>query len=76
MSAPSPALRVDVHCRKCGERRRLPIGDPGDRPVEEFLHLVKERLAHQPSFQCFGGHFEVAPPVPGFWDVDWETCGP
>ena len=38
--------------------------------------MVKERLAHQASFQCFGGHFEVAPPVPKFWDVDWDTCGP
>jgi len=40
------------------------------------LHLVRERLSHQPSFQCFGGHFELAPPLPGFWEVHWDTCGP
>ena len=57
-------------------RGQLLIHQATGRPVEEFLHLVKERLAHQPSFQCFGGHFEVAPPVPRFWDVDWDTCGP
>jgi hypothetical protein len=32
-----------------------------------------DRLSHQPSFDCFGGHFELAPPVPGFWDVHWGT---
>ncbi len=69
-------MRVDVRCRKCGQHRRLDLGDPAGRPLEEFLHLVKERLSHQPSFECFGGHFELAPPVPRFWDVDWTTCGP
>jgi len=69
-------MRVDVTCRKCGQRRRLDIGDPDGRAPAEHVHLVKERLSHQPSFQCFGGHFELAPPVPGFWDVDWESCGP
>jgi len=69
-------MRVDVSCRKCGVRRRLEMGDPGSQPLEEFLHLVAERLSHQPSFQCFGGHFELAPPVPRFWDVDWESYGP
>ena len=72
----APAMRVDVRCRKCGQHRRLELGDPAGRPLEEVLHLVKERLSHQPSFECFGGHFELAPPVPGFWDVDWATCGP
>ena len=69
-------MRVDVTCRKCGQRRRLELGDPGPRPLDEFLHLVKERLSHQASFECFGGHLELAPPLPGFWDVHWETCGP
>jgi len=32
-----------------------------------------DRLSHQPSFGCFGGHFELAPPLPGFWEVRWET---
>ena len=52
------------------------MGDRGDRPLEEFLHLVQERLSHQPSFECFGGHLELAPPLPRFWDIHWETCGP
>jgi hypothetical protein len=69
-------MRVDVTCRRCGERRRLELGDPGGKDAADFLHLVKERLSHQPSFQCFGGHFELAPPVPRFWDVDWESYGP
>jgi hypothetical protein len=69
-------LSVDVSCRKCGARRRLPLGDPEGRPLEEFLRLVAERLSHQASFECFGGHFELSPPLPGFWDVHWETCGP
>ena len=69
-------MQLDVRCRKCGQQRRLDVGDPAGRPREEFLHLVKERLSHQPSFQCFGGHFELAPPLPGFWEIDWETRGP
>jgi hypothetical protein len=68
-------MRVDVSCRKCGQHRRLELGDPGDRPLAEFIHLVKERLSHQASFECFGGHVELAPPLPRFWDVDWATCG-
>lgn len=63
-------------CRKCGERRRLEIGEPGDRSLAEFKHLLVERLSHQPSFECFGGHLELAPPLPRFWDIHWETCGP
>ena len=69
-------MRVDVSCRKCGQRRRLDLGDAGGRPQDEFVHLVQERLSHQPSFECFGGHLELAPPLPGFWEVHWETCGP
>jgi len=65
-----------VTCRKCGERRRLEIGEPGDRSLAEFKHLLVERLSHQPSFECFGGHLELVPPLPRFWDIHWETCGP
>jgi len=69
------AVRVDVSCSTCEQRRRLELGDPGDRPVEEFLHLVSERLSHKPSFECFGGHIELAPPLPRFWTIHWETLG-
>jgi hypothetical protein len=41
--------------------------------VEEHLHLVRERLSHKPSFECFGGHFEFASPLPQFWEVHWDT---
>ncbi len=68
-------MRVDVSCAKCGQRKRLDLGDPGTRPVEEYLHLVGERLAHKPSFECFGGHLELAPPLPRFWTIHWETLG-
>ena len=68
-------MQVDVTCKKCGARRRLPLGDPGDTPREQFIHLIAERLSHQPSFQCFGGHFELSPPLPRFWDIHWETVG-
>jgi hypothetical protein len=66
---------VDVSCRKCGQRKRMSIGDPGAQPLEEFLRLLNDRLRHRPSFQCFGGHFELRPPVPDFWDVDWDSLG-
>jgi hypothetical protein len=65
---------VDVSCKKCGGRKRLDLGAP--RPAEttdEHLRLVIERLSHQPSFECFGGHIELAPPLPRFWEVHWET---
>jgi len=65
-----------VTCRKCGVRRRLDIGEPGDRPLAEFRHLLVEQLSHRPSFECFGGHLELAPPLPRFWEIHWETCGP
>ena len=69
-------MKVDVACRRCGATRRLDIGDaaPG-QSRDEYLHLVRERLAHRPSFDCFGGHSELRPPVPEFWDVRWETLG-
>jgi hypothetical protein len=69
-------VKVDVACTKCGGRQRLDVGSPAPgQSLEEHLHIVKERLAHRPSFQCFGGHFETRPPVPEFWRVEWETLG-
>jgi hypothetical protein len=65
---------VDVSCKKCRSRKRLDVGSPAaDQALEEYLRLLADRLSHQPSFGCFGGHFELAPPVPRFWDVHWET---
>ena len=69
-------MHVDVSCAKCGQRRRLDLGDPDDTPRDEFIHLIVERLSHRPSFECFGGHTELAPPVPRFWQIHWETCAP
>jgi hypothetical protein len=69
-------MHVDVSCRHCGQRRRLDCGEPDARGLEEFKHLLVERLSHQPSFACFGGHFELRPPLPGFWEIHWETLGP
>jgi hypothetical protein len=69
------AMRVDVTCKKCSQRQRLDLGDPGATPVGEFLHLVTERLSHRPSFECFGGHLELAPPLPRYWILHWETLG-
>jgi hypothetical protein len=68
-------MQVDVTCKTCGQRRRLDLGDPGVRSVEEFVHLVSERLSHKPSFECFGGHLELSPPLPRHWVVHWETLG-
>ena len=59
-------MRVQVSCKKCGQRQRLDIGAPTRGSVEEYLHLLRERLSHKPSFECFGGHFEFAPPLPRF----------
>jgi len=65
---------ADVSCKKCGNRKRLDMGEPAaGQTVEEYLRLVIDRLSHQPSFGCFGGHFELAPPVPRFWEIHWET---
>jgi len=69
-------MRVDVSCKKCGARRRLDVGAPSaGQALEEYVHLLNERLTHRPSFECFGGHFELRPPVPEFWEVDWATLG-
>ncbi|HLK11755.1 MAG TPA: hypothetical protein VKW76_10275 [Candidatus Binatia bacterium] len=69
-------MRVDVTCSRCGRRERLDVGTPpAGQPLAEYLHLVDERLRHRPSFQCFGGHLELGPPVPGFWEVHWDTVG-
>ena len=65
---------VDVSCKKCGARKRLDVGQPGvGQAVEEYMRLLIDRLSHQPSFGCFGGHFELAPPLPRFWEIHWNT---
>jgi hypothetical protein len=65
---------VDVSCRKCGVHKRLDVGDPGaHQALEEHVRLLMDRWSHQPTFECFGGHFEFAPPLPRFWEVHWET---
>ncbi len=69
-------MRVDVTCKKCGQKSRLDIGAPPvGQALEEYLRLLHDRLTHRPSFQCFGGHFELRPPLPEFWQVHWETVG-
>ncbi len=69
-------MKVDVTCAKCGQRGRVEIGQPAAGVVlEEYLQLLDERLRHRPSFECFSGHLELAPPVPRFWTVHWETLG-
>ena len=69
-------MNVDISCRKCGERKRMPIGTPAaGTTLEDHFHLLRERLTHRPSFECFGGHLELRPPVPEFWEVHWETVG-
>ena len=68
-------MRVDISCKKCGKEKRIDVGESGTVEIEEHLHYLKERFLHQPSFQCFGGHFELSPPLPDFWDIHWETLG-
>lgn len=69
-------MKIDVRCKKCGRSRRLEIGAPAPgQSLEDYLGLLRERLLHRPSFECFGGHFELRPPVPEFWVVDWESLG-
>jgi hypothetical protein len=68
-------VRVDVRCKKCGQRQRLDIGLPAGADLATHRQLLTERLSHQPSFQCFGGHFELRPAIPEFWEIDWETVG-
>jgi len=66
-------VTVEIGCRKCGRRQRVDLGEPAGQPREEFLHLVVEKLSHRPSFECFGGHLELRPPLPEFWEIHWET---
>ena len=69
-------MHVDVVCKKCGATKRVDVGAPAaGQSIEDYVHLVQERLMHRPSFECFGGHLELSPPVPRFWDVRWETLG-
>ena len=69
-------MKVDVHCKKCGQSKRMEMGSPATgQALEDYMHLLAERLRHRPSFDCFGGHFELKPPVPEFWDISWETVG-
>ena len=69
-------MKVDVTCRKCGKTKRMEMGvPPAGQPLDEYVRLLQERLMHRPSFDCFGGHFELKPPVPEFWEVHWETAG-
>lgn len=67
-------MYVDVSCKKCGAKKRMDIGAPAG-PLDEHVHRIEERLSHHPSFQCFGGHFELAPALPDFWIIHWETVG-
>ena len=69
-------MRVDVDCRKCGAHKRIDVGAPAPgQTIEDYVHMLAERLKHRPSFECFGGHLELAPPLPGFWEIHWETIG-
>jgi hypothetical protein len=69
-------VHVDVVCKKCGNAKRIDVGAPAPgQTIEDYVHLLAERLKHRPSFECFGGHMELKPPVPEFWDVRWETLG-
>ncbi len=68
-------MRVDVSCRTCGRRERLDIGPPAGGDLEAHRRLLTERLTHQASFQCFGGHFELRPALPDHWEIHWETLG-
>jgi hypothetical protein len=67
-------VKVDVTCRVCGQHTRLDLGvPPPGQTLDEHLHLVRERLAHRPSFECFGGHLELRPPLPECWEIAWAT---
>ena len=36
-------MKVDVHCKSCGQRARLDVGAPAaGQPLDEYLHLVRE----------------------------------
>ncbi|HZR79662.1 MAG TPA: hypothetical protein VFD92_01085 [Candidatus Binatia bacterium] len=69
-------MKVDVRCRKCGQSKRMEIGSPAaGQPLADYLRLLHDRLLHRPSFECFGGHLELRPPLPDYWEVDWSTVG-
>ena len=69
-------MKVDVHCKKCGQDKRMEMGSPAPgQSLQDYVHLLAERLRHRPSFDCFGGHFELQPPVPEYWEIAWETVG-
>ena len=67
---PKVGLQAEQTC-KPGKADQ--IGKISKAALEEYLHLLRERLSHQPSFECFGGHFEFAPPLSGFWEIHWDT---
>lgn len=70
------SVKIDVKCRKCGQEKRLDIGRPAaGQPLQDYLKLLHDRLLHRPSFECFGGHFELKPPMPEFWEVRWDSVG-
>jgi predicted nucleic-acid-binding Zn-ribbon protein len=69
-------MKVDVACKKCGQQKRMEIGVPAPgQELADYLRLLHDRLVHRPSFECFGGHFELEPPVPTYWEVRWDTVG-
>jgi len=69
-------MKVDVSCKKCGQQKRLEIGQPAaGQALADYLRILHDRLTHRPSFECFGGHFELKPPMPEFWEVRWDTVG-
>ena len=69
-------MKIDVSCKKCGQSKRLDIGKPAaGQALADYLRLLHDRLTHRPSFECFGGHFELEPPMPRFWDVAWDSVG-
>jgi hypothetical protein len=67
-------MKVTVRCKKCGREKRLDIGQPAPgQDLAAYLRLLNDRLTHRPSFECFGGHFELKPPLPEFWEVRWDS---
>ena len=69
-------MHVDVVCRKCGAHKRIDVGAPAaGQSVDDYVRLLQERLTHRPSFECFGGHMELRPPLPDFWEIDWGSLG-
>lgn len=67
---------MDIGMPKAAQPSQVSEEEEGEEnELEEYLHLLRERLSHQPSFECFGGHFEFASPLPDFWEIHWETLG-